>query len=147
MSRWSEAFTGASYQNAWKGAYQSVNDAALPDNPDANSLSEMTRLKKVVAFLEGVFDTLDPELIPENMINSVVGQAGTIKSNTDAYKGNKNLNYLKAANNAADNILTYIMPYTVATGKAARAAGRASRRYTDLVEGSIKKSDKLDNRQ
>ena len=139
MSRWTEMLGGSTTQGAWTKAKTAVGQISFPKDSSSDFYSETRRLEKVVSHIDKLIDVLDPDLAPLDQLTAITGKANNIINSLNNFASNKNIAYLQQANEAADSILKYLAPYTYAFGKAATAAGAASRRLTNLLEAEFKR--------
>lgn len=135
MSRWHDLYK--SYLQQWSQLTSITKELVSPDSTVVTNVEEIARLKKAIGFISGLLEGSDPELIPTSAWSSFQDQTNQCISQITAYKQNSDIGHIQAANNNADNLLTYIRPYMVNGKSAAIAAGRALNDYTDTVHAHI----------
>ncbi|KEA61855.1 hypothetical protein ADIMK_4002 [Marinobacterium lacunae] len=129
MSRWTDQFN---QRYALLHSLQEVIDSlTLDDETAIGPTQELERIRKAVRFLDGLMDTLDPELIPTSIWVNFSKQCDACKQQLAQYNANRNAQHIEQANNHADNLLAYIRPYMVSAGDAAIALREAT---TDAAE-------------
>lgn len=64
MSRWLDRYQNHPYLESWANLKQSVENIELDDDSVQPSVEELARLRKVVAFLDELLESIDPELVP-----------------------------------------------------------------------------------
>lgn len=137
MSRWIDAFESHPFQEAWRKILQLSEELTIDDDTIVTDLEEVARLKKVVTFLNEMIGSCDPELIPESTWSNFHSQANACLQHIESYQSNRNAAYITNANANLDNLLTYIRPYQVVAGKAARSASAAFSSYSKAVDSSL----------
>jgi len=137
MSRWIEYFEKHPFQDTWSQIL-SLKDSISPDDKTIiTDTTEIARLKKVVAFINELLLACDPELIPEQTWSNFSSQATACLQSILSFNSSRNIQHIIQANSNLDNLLTYIRPYQVITGKAARAAKTAFSSYTKEISISL----------
>lgn len=134
MSRWMDAFETHAFQNTWEEVKSALADSEVDDETIVTSVLELSRLVKVVKFIDELLDNIDPELVPLSTWDAFQGQATPCRDQINGFNSNRNIQHLVNANVHADNLITYVRPYTVAVSKAGRAMQSALRSYSENVE-------------
>lgn len=130
-SRWIQQFRNHSFQRPWAQIKSSLQEARIDDQSVATSVSELGRLKKAVAYIDGLLSSIDPELVPMGTWD-VFGQQCTLcASEISSYNDNKNIGHLQNANAYADNLLSYVRPYMVASGRIAKTLRDSVSAYSE----------------
>lgn len=154
MSRWTDNFKNHVYATTWETFKLKVKETSLDDESIQSSVEELARLDKVTTFIDGLLQTLDPELIPLTTWDTFNKQCQAATQQLDQFVANRNVGHLNEANKNVDNLLTYVRPYMVAEGKAAvalrdaavEAANQISKRYAELnhdAKGSYESIESL----
>lgn len=126
MSRWIEQYKNHSYAAVWQQFKESLDVVELDDESVQTSVQELSRLRKATVYLDGLINTVDPELVPLSTWDSFQKQSAIAKQQLDQFAANRNIAHLQSANNNVDNLLTYIRPYMVVVGDAASALRNAT---------------------
>lgn len=134
MSRWIEQFDAHPFQEAWRSLQANLDDAKVDDETIITSVQEVARLRKVVTYLDGIINGIDPELIPPTTWDSFNSQAVACAGQIGNYNSNKNIAHITKANEHADNLLTYVRPYMIAEGKVSKALQQAIKSYSKTVD-------------
>ncbi len=113
MSRWLEQFKNHAFWPEWNALKSELGKAEIDDETVLTSVQELARLKKVVKYLDGLMAAIDSELVPEATWTSFHQQCVPCKQELMNFNSNKNIAHLKAANNHADNLLSYVKPWVV----------------------------------
>lgn len=137
MSRWNDQFEAHAFQTTWSTLKASLTEATVDDETVLTSVSELARLKKVVEYLDGMIQGIDPEITPLAILDSCNAQATPCLQQIDAYNSNRNIAHVTKANAHIDNLLTYIRPYMVLPKEAAASIKRAATKYSNFIEEYI----------
>ncbi len=132
MSRWMQQFENHVFRLNWDLIKSLLIEAKVDDQSVITSVSELGRLKKVVSYIDGILGSLDPELVPLTTWDSFNQQASLCVSELSAYISNKNIGHIQNANTYADNLLTYVRPYMVATGRLAKGLRESAAAYSSV---------------
>jgi hypothetical protein len=139
MSRWHEQFKNHPFQQIWNNLKKLVAETQIDDESIITNVEELARFRKVIAYIEALIDASDPELIPESTWKNFQSQCQACLQETTNYKNNRNIQHIVNANANADNLLTYVRPYVVDSGKAAKAAQSAFQEYSVVVAKGLEK--------
>lgn len=134
MSRWVDEFEAHPFQATWSGLKIVLDDATVDDKTVITSVTELARLKKVISYLDEMIHSIDPELVPMTTWDSFNSQAAPCSQNIQSYNTDRNIAYIRQANTHADNLLTYIRPYMIATGKVGKVLQDAIKSYAKTIE-------------
>lgn len=134
MSRWVEEFKAHAFQETWSQIKEAIDEAQVDDETVATSVLELGRLVKVIAFVDKIIKGLDPELIPPGTWDQFQKQATPCLSEIRTFNNSRAIAHLANANAHVDNLLTYVRPYMVAEGIAAKAMQAAALEYSKVVE-------------
>ena len=137
MSRWINTFENHPFQEVWKKIVSISEELTTDDDTIVTNVEEISRFTKVVAFLNEMIDSCDPELVPGSTWNSFHSQANACLQQIEQYQRNRNIAHITTANTNLDNLLTYIRPYQVIAGKAAKSANTAFNSYSKSIEASL----------
>ncbi len=133
MSRWLDEFKAHAFQSTWTNLKIELDKATIDDETIFTSVNELARLKKVIAYLNGMIDGIDPEIVPMTIWESFNQQAMPCLQHLQEYNNLRNIGYIQAANGNADNLLTYIRPYMVATEKIGTVLKSAINSYAKTI--------------
>ncbi|MNK23276.1 hypothetical protein D3C87_415660 [compost metagenome] len=138
MSRWTDTFETHPFQSTWIAIKKSIDEQNVDDQTITTNVTELARLKKIIAYLDGMLQALDPELIPLNTWTSFQSQAEACLQQIQSYSSSRNIAHIQAANEHADNLLSYVRPYNVAPKhinrilqEAVKAYGKTINEYAD----------------
>ncbi|MFB2685940.1 hypothetical protein ACE02B_12130 [Shewanella mangrovisoli] len=137
MSRWTELFHNHQFQLTWRQIVDLSDDIVVDDNTVVTSVEEVARFNKVVTFIDGLLSSCDPELIPNSTWDSFYNQSNACFQHLINYQNTRNIGYVQHANNSLDNLLTYIRPYQVVAGSAAKSAAASFVAYTKIIDKNL----------
>ena len=137
MSRWIETFNNHPFQDTWKKILEIAEDLAIDDDTVMTSVEEAARFNKVVAFVNELLEACDPELVPSSTWDSFQSQSNACLQQMNNYQANRNVSHITSANTNLDNLLTYIRPYQVVAGKAAKSASASFVAYNKAIGKSL----------
>lgn len=137
MSRWIDAFKSHPFQVVWEKIVSISEELTTDDDTIVTNVEEIARFKKVVTFLNEMIDSCDPELVPESTWKNFHSQANACLQQIEPYQSNRNIAHITNANANLDNLLSYIRPYQVVAGKAAKSASTAFNSYSKSIQDSL----------
>lgn len=136
MSRWVNGFKNHPFQAVWNDLKGKL-EASEVDGSKPSDVEELARLKKVVVFIDNALENIDPELFPQNVLNSFNQQSTECRNHIQNYNSNKNIGHLQNANSNADNLLSYIRPYMIHESSMKKTLLAAVRAYNNEMEKSL----------
>ncbi len=134
MSRWIEHFDSHPFQSVWTSLKKSLEETVVDDKTVMTSVKEVARLKKVVSYLDGIINGIDPELVPAATWDSFHSQANACLSQVTTYNNNKAIAHITQANVHVDNLLTYVRPYMILDGKISKALQQSLKNYAKTID-------------
>lgn len=137
MSRWIQQFENHPFHAVWQDLLAQLKAAKVDDQTVITSVQELARLKKIITFIDKMINSIDPELIPLGTWDNFNSQATPCAQQIAVFNSNRNIGHIQNANSHADNLITYVRPYMVAEGKAARLMQEAAKEYAGVVSGYI----------
>jgi hypothetical protein len=135
MSRWIQEFQQGPFKTNWQDLLNTVEKLEVDDETVAPTVEELARLRKALAFIDGIIGSLDLELTPRSVWAAAQGQLEACVLQVRQYLSNRNQGHLIQANEHADNLLAYFRPYMVAPVEAVEAHGIAVRTFAEQVSG------------
>lgn len=105
MSKWIDRFNNHALIGVWANLLELTQDESLVEGATEDIVEDVARLRKVISYLNGAFESIDPELTPFNHLTNLQKSAQNCINEINAYKGNKNSGHLTNANNHADTLL------------------------------------------
>jgi len=134
MSRWLEHFESHVFQTTWNNLKESLKESTVDDKTVITDVKELSRLKKVIKYLDELIMGLDPELIPLIIWDNFNQQSIHCLQQINAFNNNRNIAHLNKANEHVDNLLSYIRPYMVAPGKVGTALRGSIKKYAETID-------------
>jgi hypothetical protein len=113
MSRWAINFSQHPFQETWKSLVSNLAAIQVDDQTIVTAVQELARLKKVVAYLDKLLLSVDPELTPKSLWDTFHSQLQACVQQVNTYASNKQIAHIAQANEHADNLLSYLKPYNV----------------------------------
>jgi len=134
MSRWTEQFENHAFRTTWGSLIDTLDSSTVDDKTVVTSVSELARLNKVIEYIDGMLNGIDPDLVPLNTWDNFNNQATSCLQHVTNYNSNRNIDHINQANVHADNLLTYIRPYMVAHGKIGNALQASIKKYAKTID-------------
>jgi len=142
MSRWRDAFDSHPFQVTWTALKDALDKSTVDDETIVTSVAELARLKKVVEYLNGLIEEVDPEIVPMTTWDACNQQAAPCLQGIVNYNANRNIVHIQQANAHIDNLLTYIKPYMVLPKAAAASIKRAATAHAKVAEEYVESFQK-----
>jgi len=136
MSRWVQGFENHAFRATWESLKNDLKSIEV-DSTTPTYVEELARLKKVISFIDNALQNIDPELFPQNILNSFNDQARNCNAQISSYRTSKNISHLQQANSHADNFLSYIRPYMIHESNVKKTLLAAVRAYNNEMEKSL----------
>lgn len=134
MSRWAAEFAQHPFQAIWKALKDELSLIEVDDQTVLTSVDELARLKKVIAYLDEIISSVDPDITPKSVWAAFHPQADSCLQQVRSYVSNRNITHVIQANEHADNLLTYLKPYLILPEEVIRALQNSARSYVTEVE-------------
>ena len=133
MSRWVEEFKNHALHEQFNKLQKTLKSTSV-DKSLFTDVQEIERLNKALSYAKAIIESLDPELLPITVWQTLVPPIENCTSYLENYQSSRNSQYLKHANDKADELLTYVRPYMIAGGKAGRALQSAVLSYSEKIK-------------
>lgn len=138
MSKWTTGFENHQFQEQLLDLIKTSSELKKLTGLTREEISNNSRFVKVVAYIDDLVKSVDPDLIPLTIWNSFNDYLTTCRSQINAYKTSRNIQYSNAAHDQLDEMLKIIHPYVKNGKSSAQAAAGAFRAYRNLVNSQIK---------
>ena len=115
-----------------------IQEANVDDESIVTDVEELARLRKVYEFIDNLLKAIDPELVPLSTWVNFQKQCRPCLTEVINYSKTRNIQHIVNTNINADNLITYVRPYVVESGKAAKAAQTAFRGYSVVIADGLK---------
>jgi len=140
MSKWIDKFNSHAFTGVWANLVQTVQDKNLDENSTEDTVSDIARLRKVISHMNGIYESIDPEVIPFNHLSTMQQNSQYCINEINAYKGNKNPGHLTNANNHADILLVQFQQIPASINAASTANIKKSvSAYSETIGAYISK--------
>lgn len=133
MSRWTQGFNSHPFQTHWSALKARLAEATVADSTIVTDIEELARLKKVIAHVDGIMKALDPDLVPPSIWTRFNEQVTNADHAVALFISNGNISHIQQANDHADNLLSYVRPHMVATGRVAKSLRDAVSAYSQAM--------------
>ncbi|WP_431256817.1 hypothetical protein ACQ86G_19210 [Roseateles chitinivorans] len=135
MTRWVREFENGAFRSEWIELTGLVARLDVDDQTVTSTVEELARLKKVIAFVGKMIESADLELTPRSVWGLCWSQTEGCLGQLRQYETSRSEQYLVAANDHADLLLSYVRPYMVAPEEAIEAMGAAVNAFSSQVQG------------
>ena len=106
MSRWIDQFKTHPFHADWARLTELVSTPLSNEQAATVTVAqEYARLCKVVQYVRGVIENLDPELLPNSYLNNLHSYVQQTINELSAFNSNGNLGHLHNANGSADQFM------------------------------------------
>lgn len=143
MSRWTVEFNSHPFWQAWEVLQGKVTGLIVDDQTVTAAVEELARLKKVIDYLSGVIEAVDPDLTPRSVWDNVNAQLSPCLIEVSNYESTRQIVHLVNANGNVDNLLTYVRPYMVLPDKVMSASRTASENLAEAIEARTRRFEEL----
>lgn len=126
-STWQAFYTSHAFHGSWERLVRAIEDPALTADVAGIQLADIVRLRKVVGFLTGVLESLDPELVPRSTWAGCQSHVEASINQVAAYASSRSEGHLIAANENVDVVLDVLARYASEDAKRRGSAVIAQR--------------------
>lgn len=136
MSRWVDQFKSHAFNTVWDRLVELLSAPISAEKSASIAVAEEhARLRKVVEYVRGLLDNLDPELIPSSYLNEMQQNVQNTVNEVTAFNSNGNIAHLQSANAQADQVLMLASrsPFT-AFGPAKAHLTKAATAYAEAMD-------------
>lgn len=135
MSRWNDQFQNHGFRTTWNALNALLAEKDLEKNNDAAAIKEIARLCKVVKYIDGVIDQIDPELMPIALFDTLNQHTSNAISELNTFKSNQNVGHLHNANTHIDSVISLFSqtPF-ILTGQQKGGLSKAASAYANELD-------------
>lgn len=137
MSRWHEAHELHSYRKSWAALKSEIDNLDLEDDLAEAAAPEVARARKVIGYVDGLFEGVEPELVPLVTWDKIDDAAQKAQVSLTAFAEQGALGPLQAVNTSLDSILGLLRPYSWGRGGVAKAMRKAAKAYASAVAAHL----------
>ena len=140
MSRWNENFKNHAFWSTFNSLKNTFIEDSFYTGQDAQLLSEISRLHKVISYIDSYFEQVDTELIPKSSLDNLTSPITNLLQHIVAFKSNPNISYLTAANDFADTAIIYVRQMPTSNNLSdKKAIAKSTLSYVKSTEDQLKK--------
>jgi len=143
MSRWNDAFESHAFKTSWNSINELLASEGFITGEAEGVGIEVARLKKVVAYIDGVIEQIDPELMPFNILDGMNQHSTQCLQQLNAFQGNQNVGHLQNANTNIDAVLSLIgtTPF-ILSGYQKGSLSKAANAYSEAIDEHLARLSK-----
>ena len=140
MSRWNDNFKNHAFWSTFNSLKSTFIDESFYTGQDVQVLSEISRLHKIISYIESYLEQVDTELVPKSSLDSLTPSITSLLQHIAAFKSNPNVSYLTTANDFADAAIVSVrqMP-TSNNASDKKAIAKSTLTYVKSTEDQLKK--------
>lgn len=141
MSRWNDNFKNHAFWSTFNSLKSTFIEEGFYTGQDSLILQEISRLHKVISYIESYLEQVDTELIPKTSLDSLNSHISNVLQHIVAFKGNStSISYISTANDLADAALVAVrqMP-TSNEANDKKAIAKSTLSYVKSTEDQLKK--------
>ena len=140
MSRWNENFKNHAFWSTFNSLKSTFVEESIYTGQDAQLLSEISRLHKVISYIDSYLEQVDTELIPKSSLDNLTSPITNLLQHIIAFKGNPNISNLTAANDFADTAIIYVRQMPTSNNLSdKKAIAKSTLSYVKSTEDQLKK--------
>jgi len=136
MSSYVTSFENQQFHTNWNNIKEKIESVDVDSTP-VQFQEDFARFVKVFNFINNLFENLDPELIPKNLLDNLNNKASDCFTQIDATLASGNQSNLFLANTHLDQILTSLKPYSLYDDKLKRSLRAAIRAYIGEIDAHL----------
>lgn len=146
MSRWSDGFKSHAFWSTFNSLKSTFQDESFYAGQDAQILSEISRLHKVISYIESYLEQVDTELTPRSSLDGLTSPITNVLQHVAAFKSNPSISYLTTANDFADTAIVFVRQMPMSNNaNDKKAIAKSTLSYIKSTEDQLKKvSDFID---
>lgn len=137
MSRWIDQFNTHPFQATWLNLKDIADNLKIDDETVTTSVKELARLRKTIAYIDGMINSIDPELVPIGTWDNFNTQANVCYQEMQNFISNRNIGHIQNANSNIDNLFTYVRPYMVIDGNMGNILQDSIKHYATTINDYI----------
>lgn len=125
MSRWKSAFESHQIFTQLAAARSALDSLELSEQAGAPVVAETARLTKVLAYLEGVLESVDADLFPIRKLDDAAPHLAACANEINTFASDQSAVHLENANSHLDAALEGIRPLVPFASRSTRAYARS----------------------
>jgi hypothetical protein len=136
VSSYVTSFENQQFHTNWNKIKEKIENIDI-DSTSVVFQEDFARFVKVFNFIDNLFENIDPELIPKNLLDDLKNKASSCLSQINTALASNNQNNLNTANANLDQILTSLRPYSLYNDKLERSLRAAIKAYIDEIDAHL----------
>lgn len=137
-----EIFQNHKFNALWDKVITIIDEVEPPIETNSDDIQNMARLKKAVAYIGGLINAIDKELVPQALWDSSLNPTTILFNQLNSYSNTPAPNSINNANTQADSLIQFLSPYALATIDSTDAMNQALNAYTEAIKKHTKKVEK-----
>ena len=133
MSSYVTSFENQQFHTNWNNIKEKIENVDI-DSAPVLFQEDFARFIKVFNFIDNLFENIDPELIPKNLLDDLNNKTSNCFTQINAALASNNQSNLNSANTYLDQILTSLKPYSLYGDKLKRSLRAAIRAYIGEID-------------
>lgn len=125
MTRWNKLFESHQFKSTFDSALIALSQVELDATAPVLLIEELARLSKVLAYLEGLLETIDFDLVPAGKWDEVAPHMASCANEINSFLSDSDGVHLNEANKYLDHVLESVRPFIPFVSKSSRALARA----------------------
>ncbi len=130
------SFENQQFHTYWNGIKEKAEKVNIESAP-IQFLEDFARFVKVFNFIDNLFENIDPELIPKNLLDNLRNRASTCLTQISSALTSSSQSNLNSANTQLDEILISLKPYSLYDNKLKRSLRAAIRAYIAEIDSHL----------
>lgn len=141
MSRWNDSFSNHAFWSTFNSLKSTFINESFYIGQDALVLLEISRLNKVISYIDSYLEQVDTELIPKSSLDSLNSHISNVLQHIVAFKGNPtSISYMSTANDLADAALVSVRQMPTSHNLSdKKAIAKSTLSYVKSTEDQLKK--------
>ncbi len=136
MSSYVTSFENQQFHTNWNSIKEKIDSVEI-DSAPIQFQEDFARFVKVFHFIDNLFENIDPELIPKNLLDDLNNKTSNCFAQINAALASNNQSNLNSANTYLDQILTSLKPYSLYDDKLKRSLRAAIRAYISEIDSHL----------
>ncbi len=142
MSRWIENYSQSEFHTRFISFQELVNSFNIEEVSDSGELFEISRLKKMIVFIESYLKLIEPELNKINFLNEPLSQINKSIDEFNLFNSNKNIEHLYNVNSSLDNCTIHLKNANILLPKiSSRSISSMIEKYHSTTEELLNEID------
>ncbi len=137
MSSYITSFENEQFHIYWNNIREKIEKADVSSAP-IQFQEDFARFVKIFNLIDNLFENIDPEIIPKNLLDGLQNQASNCITQINAALSSNNQSNLNSANSYLDQVLTALKPFSLYSDKLKRSLRAAIKAYIEEIDTHLK---------